>query len=73
MQEKKSTKREILKSLSSNAYLIDGKIELELRKPFDVLLIPELDENKKKAQKSLSAPEFFNWLGRWDSNPRHFG
>lgn len=64
----KQLKREILKSLSSNAYLVDGKIELELRKPFDVLLIPQLDEDKKKAQKSLSAPEFSNWLLELDSN-----
>jgi site-specific DNA recombinase len=66
----KQLKREILKSLSSNAYLNDGKIELKLRKPFDVLLIPQIDTDKEKAQKSLSVPEFSNWLPGPDSNRR---
>ena len=69
----KQLKREILKSLSSNAYLVDGKIELELRKPFDTLLIPRFDTSAKKAHNGLSSHKFSNWLPRSDSNRRPIG
>jgi hypothetical protein len=63
----KEIKREILKSIGSHIFLEGGKLRFELRNPFDVLLIPRLDENKEKAQKSLSAPEFSSWLRRSDA------
>lgn len=66
--ESKETKREILKSIGSHIHLEGGKLRFELRKPFDVLLIPRFDENTKKAQKPASAPQFHEWLPRLDSN-----
>ena len=69
----KETKREILKSIGSHIRLEGGKLHFELRKPFDILLIPRFDENTKKAQKPASAPQFHDWLPGADSNRRPIG
>ena len=69
----KQLKREIIKSVSSNAYLVDGKIELKLRKPFDSLMIGQFDTQPKKTERGLSKAKFSNWLRGSDSNRRPSG
>ena len=76
-------KREILKSVSSNAYLIDGKLELELRKPFDILFVKPLDkgtngesensenllvEKPENQKNTVFSGDISEWLPRLGSN-----
>jgi hypothetical protein len=76
-------KREILKSVSSNAYLIDGKLELELRKPFDILFAKPLDkginsksgnsenlmvEKTENQKNTVFSGDISEWLPRLGSN-----
>ncbi len=75
------TKREILKSMSSHIFLKEGKLNFELRKPFDVLIKEEpieainvptenlrvqFDSHMKKTAQSLFDPKFSEWLPTLD-------
>ena len=71
-RESKQLKREIIKRVSSNAYLVDGKIELELRKPFDSLMIQQVGTQFEKTNKGLSKAKFSKWLQRLECICRYF-
>ncbi len=66
------SKREILKSVSSHIFLSKGKLEFKLRKPFDVLLIPDVDESPKKQSNTALAALFPNWYSRLEQVSIYF-
>ena len=53
--------RKMLNLLSSNSILKDGKVEIELRKPFDTIADGVAEEAKLKAQKVPFEARNKNW------------